>query len=350
MDKFFWKDKRVLITGHNGFKGCWLTKWLDMLGAQVCGVSLKAEAESVFEEINFSDRFVYYEEDITNFEALKKIFDDFRPEIVLHLAAQAIVKIAYEDPIRTFSYNVMGTVNVMECLKEIPGVKAALIITSDKVYENKEEKTPFSETDRIFGNEPYSASKACQEIVVNAYRDTYFKEKKIGIATARAANTFGGGDHHFDRLLPYIIKANYEKEEIKLRNPDAIRPWQYILDLLRGYVTLAQRLYENGEEFSSGFNFGPEKAQLFTVGEIAGLICERTTKERTADFSEAEVLMLNSEKSERLLGWKPIYSVEEGIKKTCEIYHSYFDGAGYNSLIENEIKGYEKLMEDKNGD
>lgn len=345
MDKLFWKNKRVLITGNNGFKGCWLTKWLDMLGAYVCGVSLKAESESVYNEIEFSDRYTYYEEDVTDLETVNRIFNEFKPEIVIHLAAQAIVKTAYNEPVRTFSSNVMGTVNIMECIKNTSDVKSALVITSDKVYENNEERTSFLETDRIFGNEPYSASKACQEIVVHAYRDTYFQDREIGIATARAANTFGGGDNHFDRLLPYIIKANFYKEKIMLRNPDAIRPWQYILDLLRGYLTLSQKLYENGRDYSSGFNFGPDKTQLFTVGEIAGMICEQTSKGRDSEFNEAGVLMLNSDKSERLLDWKALYSIEEGIKRTSAMYNAYFEGVKYNELIENEILDYEKLME-----
>ncbi|MCQ2018560.1 CDP-glucose 4,6-dehydratase [Clostridium butyricum] len=348
MNGKFWSGKRVLVTGHNGFKGCWITKYLDMAGGIVCGISLPAEKESVFSEIEFSNRFINYEGDITDYCFIKKVFDDFKPEIVIHLAAQAIVKNAMENPQNTFNTNVMGIVNVMECVRNTSTVKTVLAVTSDKVYENKEQNKYFDESDRIFGYEPYSASKACQEIAVAAYRETYLKDRKIGVATARAANTFGGGDNHFDRLLPYLIRCAYKGEDMILRNPDAIRPWQYILDLVRGYLLLAQRLYEDYRKYSSGYNFGPDKDELYTVGEIAKLIGKVSDTAEKTTFKEANVLMINAEKSLRELDWKPIYTVPEGIETTCEMYNSYFHGISYNVLIENEIMAYEKNLEVRN--
>lgn len=341
----FWKDKKVLITGDNGFKGCWLTKWLDMTGAYTCGISLPAEEESIYQELNFSERHCCHECDIRKNEALEQIVQKFQPEIVFHLAAQAIVKTAKEKPADTFSTNVMGTVNLLEALRRCHNVHAIVVITSDKVYENTEEYAAFTEESRLGGNEPYSASKACVEFVVKAYRDIYFLQSGVGAATARASNIFGGGDHHFDRLLPYLMKSVYEGSPAAIRNPDAIRPWQYILDVLRGYLCLAERLYEDPGHYSQAYNFGPSENDLYTVGEIAGLLLKRQAGFQTPkNFYEATILMIDSHKSKRELGWEPFFRVKDGMQRTQWMYEAYFDGESINDLMEQELKHYWKLL------
>lgn len=337
MNQGFWRDKRVLITGNNGFKGCWLNKWLDMLGAYTCGISLKAEEESVYYELLFSERQEYHEMDIRDPEDVSAIIKKYRPQIVFHLAAQAIVKIAADKPVDTFSSNVMGLVNVLEALRHTDSVQAIVVVTSDKVYENTNQYVAFTEESRLGGDEPYSASKACQEMVVKAYRDTYFAKQGIGIATARASNTFGGGDNHFDRLIPYLMKAVYEKQPIRLRDPEAIRPWQYILDLLRGYMRLAECLYNDPSKYSGGYNFGPLKEELYTVGEIAAFLQQTEVGREEKTFHEANILMIDSEKSRTELQWEPEIRVPEGIKRTQHMYEAYFSGESMNELMEEEI-------------
>lgn len=338
----FWENKKVLITGNNGFKGCWLNKWLDMMGAYTCGISLEAEKESVYHQLSFSGKHIYCEMDIRDGAAVGRIAEQFQPEIVFHLAAQAIVKTAKERPADTFSTNVMGTVNLLEALRKCGSVRAVVVVTSDKVYENTDQYISFTEESRLGGDEPYSASKACEEMAAKAYRDAYFAERNVGLATARASNTFGGGDNHFDRLLPYLMKSVYEKKPIELRNPDAIRPWQYILDLLRGYMRLAERLYGNPAKYAQGYNFGPSKDDLYTVGEIAGLLWKKDIQAAEKSFHEANILMINSEKSERELQWKPYLSVKEGIGRTQRIYEAYFGGKSINDLMEEEIISYQQ--------
>lgn len=345
MKREFWKDKKVLITGHNGFKGCWLTKWLDMAGAYTCGISLPAEKESIYYKLNFSARHCYYECDIRRSRILEQTVQNFQPEIVFHLAAQAIVRTAKEKPAETFSTNVMGTVNLLEVLRHCSNVHAIIVVTSDKVYENTEGYIAFTEGSRLGGNEPYSASKACAEFVVKAYRDIYFSQSGIGTATARASNIFGGGDHHFDRLLPYLMKSVYEGVPATLRNPDAIRPWQYILDVLRGYLCLAEHLYGNPGQYSQAYNFGPAENDLYTVGEIAEILLQRYAGgQAERSFYEANILMINSNKSKRELEWKPLFSVKQGLERTQWMYGAYFEGKSMNDLMEQELNHYWKMF------
>lgn len=310
-----------------------------MIGAYTCGISLPAEKESIYHELYFSNRHCYYELDIRKGDILAQTIRQFRPEIVFHLAAQAIVKTAKKKPAETFSTNVMGTVNLLEALRNSDSIRTIVVITSDKVYENTGQYISFTESAKLGGDEPYSASKACEELVVKAYRDTYFAEHGIGVATARASNTFGGGDHHFDRLLPYLIKATYEKKPIVLRSPDSIRPWQYILDLLRGYMRLAECLYYNPDKFAQGYNFGPEKDDLYTVEEIAMLLRREYVKDKAEkSFREANILMIDSSKSIKELQWRPSFQIKDGIKRTQLLYEDYFNGKSINGLVEEEIK------------
>ncbi len=346
MNYDFWKEKKVLITGHNGFKGSWLIKWLDLMGANTLGYSLTPEKYSVYSNLVFKQSHINICGDIRDINNLSNIINDFKPEIVFHLAAQAIVKEAAMKPLYTFETNFMGTVNLLEALGDVKHIKSIVVVTSDKVYENIETHNPYKENDKLGGDEPYSASKVCEEMAVKAYYSLLFKDKNIGIATARASNTYGGGDNHFDRLIPYLIKSNYYNEKIEIRNPNSVRPWQYILDLLRGYMTLAEKLYYNPLEYSQGWNFGPLKNELYTVGNLVDIITGEKIVQSENTFREANLLLINSDKSEKYLSWKPIYDLKKGLEHTCSIYNSYFEGKPINDLINNEIVRYSREWEE----
>lgn len=336
----FWNNKKVLITGHNGFKGTWLAKWLDIMGAEVLGVSLKADEKNGFDKLSFSEKFSDYEIDLRNRDDLH-IIQKFSPEIVIHLAAQAIVKTAKENPIDTFGTNVMGTANLLDALRAVSSVKAIVVVTSDKVYENKEKMIAYTENDSMMGNEPYSCSKVAEEQVARAYYESYFKGLGVGIATARASNAFGGGDYHFDRLIPYLEECAYKKLTPEIRNPNAIRPWQYVLDLLAGYMTLAESLYLNPNKEWESYNFGPNKEELYTVGQMVDIICGKgvETVDRQ-DFYEAGLLMIASDKSKNCLGWEPLYNVKDGLEQAKLSYMEYFENGNSDIIYYRAIKNY----------
>lgn len=344
MDNSFWKGKKVLVTGVTGFKGCWLAKMLDYFGANVLGIALEPDYGSVYSYLKFSENYKFKKLDIRNYSELKNEVSKFEPEIIFHLAAQAIVKTAKENPLETFETNVMGTANLLNILKESTEVKSIVIVTSDKVYENIETEYAYSEISKLSGNEPYSCSKVCEEMVAKAYRESYFAEKNIGLATARAANVFGGGDNHFDRLIPYLMKIVSQGETPTLRNPNAVRAWQYILDVLDGYLTLAIKLYNEPSKYSESWNFGPFDQKTYTVGEITNLILKADNREIsfTLDsskntFNESKILMIDSQKSFEYLGWKTKYTIADGIKRTLEMYKNFFAGKDLNDLILAEI-------------
>ena len=376
----FWKGKRVLVTGHNGFKGLWLSKWLDLCGAEVLGVSLAPEPESLRESVNFSARFSERTLDIRD----KKLFSEavlvFDPQIVFHLAAQPIVKKAAADPYGTFCTNAGGLLNLLEIFREglsedpVPAsaengspalfsgkmsLRAVVVITSDKVYRNTGIRTGYREEDPFGGDEPYSASKACQEMVAAGYRRLCFLPAGIGLATARAANIFGGADHHFDRLIPYLIQCALDGQSPKLRNPDAIRPWQYITEPLDGYLMLAEALWKDPQSFSEGWNFGPDVREIHTVAEMAQMIekaaggtaaaqnhpdgtgkivAENGKPHPEKNFLEAGVLTVDSQKSRDRLGWQCRLSLSEGLSRTCDFYRAERQGVLPDELMAAEIQ------------
>lgn len=343
MNNTFWKNKRVLITGHNGFKGTWLTKWLDMIGANLMGISLTPEKESEFNSLSFSSNFKNLNEDIREIHFYNKLYE-FQPEIVIHLAAQAIVKTAKEKPVETFQTNVIGTANLLECLRHVDSIKVIVVVASDKVYENRETLVPYLECNPLMGSEPYSCSKVAEEQVAKAYFDSYFKDIGVGMSTARASNAFGGGDFHFDRLVPYLEKCAFERTIPQIRNPNSVRPWQYVLDLLNGYLMLVESLYKTPNQHMQYYNFGPNHSELYTVGEMANIICKHShVSTEKQDFYEAGLLLLNSEKSWKELGWKPIYNVRDGLLETNKAYAEYFKHGCSDQLYEDRIKTYMKL-------
>ena len=308
MNSNFWKNKKILLTGHTGFKGSWLALWLEKLGCEITGFSKNIPTEpSHYKEAHVEDGIKSIIGDVTNYGELKEVFLKFKPEIVIHMAAQSIVQRSYEQSIETFSTNIMGTVNVLEISRKTQIPKIIINVTSDKCYKNTNEKKSYVESDPLGGFDPYSSSKACAELITDSFRNSFFKsdnENKIGVASVRAGNVIGGGDWAPFRLIPDIIRSIQTEQEIKIRNPDSIRPWQHILDPLHGYLLLTEKLWENNE-FSSGWNFGPtedkeksvswilEKFNEFWDGKLKIKIDEQNFKH------ESEHLMLNSEKAKK---------------------------------------------------
>lgn len=336
--KAFYKNKKVLITGHTGFKGAWLTQILLNWGAEVTGISLDPNTEpNLFEILGLQSKIHNHFSDIRDIEAMRTIFNESKPEIVFHLAAQPIVRLSYDDPLGTFSTNVMGTANILEVCKEIHSIKSVVIITTDKVYENKEWHYAYRENDPLGGHDPYSSSKAAADIVANSYIQSFFNPKDFGIkhntllAIARAGNVVGGGDWAEYRLIPDVIKAVYHTDtHVEIRNPESVRPWQHVLEPLSGYLMLAQELYNKKKELSGAWNFGPTSDSFVSVRvlaegakEILGkgeyIINPDTTKH------EANLLKLDINKAIALLGWKPVLSFKETLNLTFSWYKHYYE-------------------------
>ncbi len=333
--KVFIKGKSVLVTGHTGFKGSWLALWLHELGAHVTGFALPPNTEpNHFDLIELTNLIHHIEGDIRDLQAVTQAFDRAKPEIVFHLAAQPLVRDSYDDPKTTFDTNIGGTVNVLEAIRHCPSVKAAVIVTSDKCYENREWVWGYRENDPMGGHDPYSASKGATEIVCTAYFRSYFNKNghgpHLGFATARAGNVIGGGDWAKDRIIPDCIRALSKGEPIRIRNPHATRPWQHVLDPLSGYLLLAQRLAENPERFSGSWNFGPVEGGQISVIELAekfikawgGGTIETPPSENKAPH-EAHLLKLCIDKAMHELHWKPTLDSESAIDWTVEWYKAW---------------------------
>ena len=337
--KEFYKNKRILVTGHTGFKGAWLTQILLNWGAIVVGVSLRpTSTPNVFDATGLEEKTINYFKDINSLEDMKKIFKDEQPEIVFHLAAQPIVRRSYDNPIETFSTNCMGTANILEAIRETLSVKAAVIITTDKVYENKEWHYPYRESDPLGGYDPYSASKAAADLITNSYIQSFFNPKDFGtrhstlVAIARAGNVIGGGDWADYRLIPDVIRAIYhDGTHVEIRNPDSIRPWQHVLEPLSGYLMLAKRLYEKETHLSQAWNFGPHNDSFVSVENL--LVHAKKAipefvyivKRDDSHKHEAGLLKLDINKTSHHLGWKPRISFEDTLALTFDWYKNYYE-------------------------
>lgn len=326
MTPAFWSGKRVLITGHTGFKGGWLSLWLGSWGAQICGLSLEPNTDpNLFTLAGIGEHIQHHIQDIRDYESLAPILHKFNPEIVFHMAAQPLVRASYRDPLGNFDTNIMGTANVLEALRECPSIRAIVVITTDKVYENLEVPKPYKEADHLGGHDPYSASKAAAEIVAQSYRKSFFAEKNIGLATARSGNVIGGGDWSEDRLIPDAVKAWGMGKTLEIRAPDSVRPWQHVLDPLAGYILLAEKLWSD-TRFAEAWNFGPGNQNPITVREVIDLARASygggDVQYHTAQNGphEAGLLLLDIEKSERELGFKPRWDLKTSIQKTMEWY------------------------------
>lgn len=323
----FWQDKKVFLTGHTGFKGGWLSLWLSSMGARVTAFALEpntspsffrtCRVEEILEKSHFGD--------IRDLQLLQAAMQEAQPEIVIHMAAQPLVRYSYNHPVETYATNVMGTVHVLECIRLLNTVKSAVMVTSDKCYENKEWVWGYRENEPMGGHDPYSNSKGCAELVTSAYRASYFtKEGSVAIASARAGNVIGGGDWSEDRLIPDAIQAFENNQALIIRNPLATRPWQHVLEPLSGYLILAQSLYEDGNAFASGWNFGPKEDDVRSVQSLVELFIEKWGDsvswklEKNAQPHEAQALQLDCSKARQYLGWVPRWSLEQAIEKITD--------------------------------
>ena len=325
-----YNKRKCLITGDTGFKGSWLRFWLEELGAEVCGVALPLEGMAHSKLLG--DRSNSYFCDIRDRKALQEIFDTFQPEIVFHLAAQALVRFSYQAPVETFDVNVMGTVNLLECCRNTPSVKSAVIITTDKCYENPENGVPFTENSPLGGYDPYSGSKAAAEMVFSAYNRSYFlSEKRLFCASARAGNVIGGGDWAADRLIPDLVRGAAAGECAGLRNPGAVRPWQHVLEPLSGYLQLGAGLFQGREEYSGSWNFGPADTDTLTVGEVAQMMNSRWEKMRFEIVEEknapheAALLRLDCSKAAEKLKWHGVWNAGTAVARTVEWYRAFYE-------------------------
>lgn len=331
--KDFYKGKTILVTGHTGFKGAYLCQILLQMGANVIGYSLKPATEpSLFEILQLEQRMISIIGDVRDYGALNAVFQKFQPEIVIHLAAQPIVRESYRNPVYTYETNVMGTVHICECVRQCLSVKSFLNVTTDKVYENKELGIPFTEDMPLDGFDPYSNSKSCSELVTHSYQKSFFQNMEIAVSTARAGNVIGGGDFAKDRIVPDCYRAAQRGENIIIRNPFSIRPYQHVLEPLYVYLLIAMRQY-NDRSFEGYYNVGPDDDNCITTGEIASLFCtywgERLDWENKYDGGpyEAEFLKLDCTKIKKIFGWKPKWNVEEAVRMSVEWYKAYRDGA-----------------------
>jgi CDP-glucose 4,6-dehydratase len=353
MTASFWKGRRVFVTGHTGFMGGWLSERLVSLGAEVTGYALEAPTDpSFFEATNLRQRVPTVTADIRDLDRLSAILNSTRAEIVFHLAAQPLVRRAHAEPIETFSTNTMGTVNVLEAVRRSEHVSAAVIVTTDKVYENQEWPWGYRETDTIGGREPYGVSKACAELAVDSYVRSYFDGGRTGpgVATIRAGNIIGGGDWAEDRLIPDAVRAFSGGHPLVIRNPDAVRPWQHVLEPVAGMIRLAERLAGSPEQVTGGWNFGPEEADSKTVAWIADRLVAAWgddaawTETGETGPHEAKLLTLSSAKAKSQLGWQTCWGAEDAIARTAEWYQAFHEGVDMAAFTQFQITSYLKGM------
>ena len=343
----FYKNKKILITGHTGFKGSWLSIWLNKIGSELYGISLKPEKKSIFNQLNLKTKF--YENfytDIRNYKNIKKIIKKINPEIIFHLAAQPLVKISYENPILSFETNILGTANILEAAKKLNNLKSVIVITSDKCYMDRGKKF-YKENDQLGGKDPYSASKAAAEIVTKSYYESFYKFKRINLSTVRAGNVIGGGDWSNYRLIPDIISSIFKKKELILRNPKNIRPWQHVLEPIYGYLLIGLK----NQKYSSSWNFGPESKNITVLDIIKKFeyllkkkIVFKIVKQK---FYETKVLNLSVIKSKKILSWQPFLGIDKSLKFTLEWYLSYFKKENMYTLTLKQIESFEDIINKK---
>ncbi|WP_413927231.1 CDP-glucose 4,6-dehydratase [Clostridioides sp. ES-S-0123-01] len=342
----FYKGKRVFITGHTGFKGSWLTKILLDAGAEVTGYSLKPNMkQNLFSIISIEDKINSFIGDIRDLKYLKEVFLKVQPEIVIHLAAQPIVRESYNDPVYTYETNVLGTVNILECIRLSNTVRSFLNVTTDKVYENKEWEWGYRENEILNGYDPYSNSKSCSELVTYSYKNAFFKNRDISISTARAGNVIGGGDFSKDRIIPDCIKAAYNNENIVVRNPNSIRPYQHVLEALYVYLMIVKEQYSN-RDIAGFYNVGPDDSDCITTGELVEIFCEKWGKNQnwiTKSFEgphEANFLKLDCSKLKSTFGWKPKWNIDTAIEKTIGWFKEYHENKDVSLIMEKQINDF----------
>ncbi|WP_066017632.1 CDP-glucose 4,6-dehydratase [Endozoicomonas atrinae] len=349
----FWHGKKVFLTGHTGFKGSWLSLWLQKLGADVSGYSLPAPTDpSLFAITNVAENMNHQIGDIRDGQKLKKALIDSSPEIVLHLAAQPLVRYSYREPVETYETNVMGTLHLLEAIRSVDTVRACVLVTTDKCYENREWDWGYREIDPMGGYDPYSSSKGCMELLVSSYRNSFFpaekyQEHRTAIATVRAGNVIGGGDWAEDRLIPDMINAFISSQPAFIRNPGAIRPWQHVLEPLSGYLEIAKKLYESGSEYAEAWNFGPELHDAKPVGWIADELTAhwgnnaKWCTDSNEHPHEANYLKLDCSKAYSRLDWRPRWSLKQTLEKITEWHKAHENGADMHEMTLQQIHQYQ---------
>lgn len=331
MEVSFWKSRRVFVTGHTGFKGSWLSLWLASLGAEVCGFALEPNTDpNLFTVLGLGEQVRSIKGDVRNLAAIVAAVHEFRPEMIFHLAAQPLVRYSYEHPVETYATNVMGTVHLLEAVRRTPSVKVAVNVTSDKCYENRERPEPYREDEAMGGHDPYSSSKGCAELVTSAYRRSYFPHGTPAVGSARAGNVIGGGDWAADRIVPDIVRAFTAGEPVVVRNPNAVRPWQHVLEPLSGYLTLAERLYYNGIRYSGAWNFGPDEGDAQPVSRLVDSMVRLWGEGASWKLAEqksvheANLLRLDSAKARAELKWHPRWTLDQALEKTMQWYREFY--------------------------
>lgn len=357
MSPHFWKNKKVFLTGHTGFKGSWLSLWLQSLGAEVTGYALNPPTNpSLFEAANVASGMHSVIGDVRDLDSLQKAVKEAKPEIVIHMAAQPLVRYSYNNPVETYATNVMGSVHLLESIRNVDTVKAVVNVTSDKCYENREWVWGYREDEAMGGYDPYSNSKGCAELVTAAYRSSFFNPEEysrhgVAIASARAGNVIGGGDWAGDRLIPDFIRAIVEGQTVVIRSPNAIRPWQHVLEPLSGYLELAEALYTNGPEYAQAWNFGPNESDAKTVEWIVSELvagwgggASYKVDQQAANLHEAHFLKLDCSKARMTLGWQPQWDATETIKRICTWHKAHLNGQNMQVYTLGEILQYQTSL------
>ncbi len=347
----FWAGRRVFLTGHTGFKGGWLALWLRELGAEVRGYALPASTvPALWDATRLHELIPGDLADIRDSARLVDAIMAFQPEIVLHLAAQPLVRESYRTPADTYSVNVMGTVNLLEAVRHCGSVRAVVVVTSDKCYENQEWLWPYREHDALGGHDPYSSSKACTEVLCASWRDSFLREAGVALATARAGNVLGGGDWSPDRLVPDILRAWQAGDSLILRHPRAVRPWQHVLEPLYGYLCLAQALVERGEDVATAWNFGPSADDVVTVAKLVEQMARhwpgegRWMIDEVEGVHEAGLLSLDASKARRHLGWQPRWTLEQALKRTFDWHKAWLNGSDMRAFTCSQILDYQEEL------
>ncbi len=353
MNPQFWSGKKVFITGHTGFKGSWISLWLQSLGAEVTGYALAPPtAPSLFEVAKVGDGMHSIIADTRDLETLNAAVKVAKPDVVIHMAAQPLVRYSYDNPVETYSTNVMGTVHILEAVRTTESIRAVVNVTSDKCYENREWEWGYRENEPMGGFDPYSNSKGCSELVTSAYRNSFFNPEQynkhhVAIASARAGNVIGGGDWAGDRLVPDIIRSIVANQQVIIRSPNAIRPWQHVLEPLSGYLTLAEQLYTNGIQYNGAWNFGPTDADAKPVGSVVDAFvrywgdgASYLIDENQANLHEAHYLKLDCSKARSQLNWQPRWSIDQTIEKITAWHKAHLANQNMQDYSINEIKSY----------
>ncbi|MCR5126880.1 MAG: CDP-glucose 4,6-dehydratase [Lachnospiraceae bacterium] len=347
MDISFFKDKRVLITGHTGFKGSWMCQLLIMAGADVTGYAKEPPTDpSLFEIGHLANNMNSILGDVRDLTHMKKVFDEIQPEIVIHMAAQPLVRESYKNPVYTYETNVMGTVNVLECVRTTPSVKSFLNVTTDKVYLNKEWEWGYRENEELNGYDPYSNSKSCSELVTSSYLNSFFKDRTVAISTARAGNVIGGGDFAMDRIVPDCVRAASQKKDIIVRNPLSTRPYEHVLEPVMAYLMIVKAQYEN-KKYAGNYNVGPDETDCWTTGDLVSLFCDKWNKASGESIQwinlydggphEATFLKLDCSKIKRTLGWRPRWNVSTAMDKIVEWSLVYYNNGDVLECMKRQI-------------